>query len=111
MMLCTFLLHVILRVESNSINVSKQCLIDPIKSKWSMSINLLEHAICTCLFIGERLIVCKWVSVVHLVMCEAAIVFQSKSIKPFRDVATGPNLSLTTDHMFLSCFLDFDGIQ
>ena len=44
-------------------------------------------------------------------MCEAAIVLQSKSIKLFSDVATGPNLSLTTDHMYLSHSLDFGGIQ
>ena len=60
---------------------------------------------------NERVIVYRWVSVVHLVMCEVAIVLQSKSIKLFRDVATGPNVSLTTDHMFLSHSLDFGGIQ
>ena len=43
-----------------------------------------------------------------MVMCEAAIVLQSKSIKL---VATGPNLSLPTDHMFLSHSMDFGGIQ
>ena len=48
----------------------------------------------------------KWVSVVHRVMREAAIVLQSKSIKLFRYVATGPDLSLTAGHMFLSCSLD-----
>ena len=37
--------------------------------------------------------------------------FQVSPSKLFRDVATGPNLSLTTDHMFLSCSLDFGGIQ
>ena len=84
---------------------------DPIRSKWHMSIELLGHAICACIFNGERFIVCKWVSVVHLVMCEVAIVFQIKSIKLFRDVATGPNLSLTIDHKFLLCSLDFGGIQ
>ena len=42
-----------------------------------------------------------------MVVCEVAIVLQSKSIKLFRDVATGPNLSLTTDHMCLSHSLDF----
>ena len=58
-----------------------------------------------------KVIVCKWLSAVHLVMCEAAIVFQSKSIKPFRDVANGPKLSLTTDHMYLLHSLHFGGIQ
>ena len=111
MMLCTILLRFILRTESNSVNVSIWCLIDPIKSKWHMSIDLLACTICTCIFRGKRLIVCKWVSVVHMVMCEVAIVLQSKSIKLFRDVATGPNLSLTTYHMFLLHSLDFAGIQ
>ena len=111
MMLCIFHLRFILRVESNSINVSKWCLIDPIQSKWCMSIDLLAHAICTCDFKDERVSVYKCVSVVHLVRCEAAIVLQSKSIKLFRDVATGPNLSLTTDHMFLMHSLDFGVIQ
>ena len=36
---------------------------------------------------------------VVVVLCEVAIVLQSKSIKLFRDSATGPNLSLTTAHM------------
>ena len=71
-----------------------------------MSTDLLVCAICTCIFKGERVIVFKWLSVVLLVMCEVAIVLQSKSIKLFRDVATGPNLSLTTDHMCLLCSLD-----
>ena len=76
-----------------------------------MSIDLLVYAICACNFKDERAIVYKRVSVVYLVMCEVAIVLQSKSIKLFRNVATGPNLSLTTDHIFLSCFLDFGGMQ
>ena len=42
---------------------------------------------------------------------KAAIVLQSKSIKLFRDAATGPNLSLTTDHIYLSCSLEFGCIQ
>ena len=87
------------------------CLIDPIKSKWSVSLDLLLCAICTCIFKGGNNNLYKWVSVVHLVMCEAAIVLQSKFIKLFRDVATGPNLSLTTDHIFLSHSLDFGHIQ
>ena len=96
MLLCTSLLRFILRVESNSMNVSKWCMMDPIRSKLCMSIDPLVHAICTCVFKGERVIVFKWSSVVHLVMCEVAFVIQSKSIKLFRDVATGPNLSLIT---------------
>ena len=46
-----------------------------------------------------------------VVLCEVAIVLQNKSIKPFKDTATGPNLNLTTDHMYLSCSLDFGCIQ
>ena len=84
---------------------------DPIRSKWHMSIDMLACTLCACIFKGERVIVCKWVSVVHLVMCEAAIVLQSKSIKLFKGVTTGPKLSLPTDHMFLSHSLDFGGIQ
>ena len=99
--LCTSLLRFILRVESNSMNVSKWCLMDPIRSKWHESLDLLACAICAWIFKGERVIVSKWLSVVYLVMCEVAIVLQSKSIKLLRDVATGPNLSLTTDHIFL----------
>ena len=76
-----------------------------------MPIDMLVHAICMCDFKDERVIVCKWVSVVHLVICKVAIVLQSKSIKLLGYVATGPNLSHTTDHMFLSCSLDFGGIQ
>ena len=84
---------------------------DSIRSKWHVSIDLLAHAICTYVFNGEGVIVCKWVSVVHLVMCEVTIVLQSKYIKLFRDVATDSNLRLTTDHMFLLYSLDFSGIQ
>ena len=62
-------------------------------------------------FKGERVIVYKWVLVVQLLMSEAAIVLHNKSTKLFRDVATGPNLSLTTDHIFLMHSLDFGGIQ
>ena len=39
-------------------------------------------------------------------LCEVAIVLQSKSINLFRDAATGPILSLTTNHMYLLCSLD-----
>ena len=74
-------------------------MMDPIRIKLHGSIDLLACAICACVFKGETFIVCIWLSVVHLVMCEVAIVLQSKSIKLFRGVVTGPNLSLTTDHM------------
>ena len=76
-----------------------------------MPFDLLLHAICMSVFKGERVIVYKWVSVVHMVMCEVAIVLQSMSVKLHRFIATGPNLSLTTDHMFLLHSLDFGGIQ
>ena len=59
--------------------------------------------LCACIFKGERVMLHKCVSVV---MCEMAIVLQSVSIKLFRDVATSLNLSLKTDHMFLSLSLD-----
>ena len=35
----------------------------------------------------------------------------NKSTKLYRDVANGPNLCLTTDHMSLSCSLQFGVIQ
>ena len=76
-----------------------------------MSLDLLAHAICACVFKGERINVYKWVTVAHLVMCEVAIVLKSKSIKLFRDVATGPNLSCTRGHMFVLHSLDFGHIQ
>ena len=71
-----------------------------------MSINLLVHAICTCLFKGKIVIVLEWLSVVHMVVCEVATVLQSKSIKLLRDSATGPNLGVTTEHMCLSHSLE-----
>ena len=37
-------------------------------------------------------------------MCEAAMVLQSESIKLFRDVASGPILSLTTEPYILITF-------
>ena len=45
----------------------------------------------------------------HVVVAlyEMAIVLQSKSINLFRDAVTGPNLSLTRDHMYLLHSLDF----
>ena len=84
---------------------------DPIRSKWHVSIDLLACDICACLFKGESVIVFKWLSLVHLLICEVAAVLQSNSIKLFRYTATGPNLSLTTDHMCLSCSLDFSFVQ
>ena len=35
----------------------------------------------------------------------------NKSIKLYQGVSSGPHLSLTTDHMSLSCSLDFGVIQ
>ena len=60
-----------------------------------------------CFFKGWSVIVFEWLSVVHLVVCAEAIILQSKSIKLFRDAATGLTLSLTTDHMCLLHSLDF----
>ena len=59
----------------------------------------------------KELLCLRGLPVVHMVVCEVAIVLQSKSIKIFRDSATGPNLSLTTDHMCLLHSLDFGYIQ
>ena len=42
-----------------------------------MSLDLLVHALCVCIFKDERVTLYKWVSVVHLMMCEAAIALQS----------------------------------
>ena len=82
------------------------------RNKWHVSFDLLVHAICTCFFKGESVIV-PWLTIscphVVVVLCEVTIVPQSKSINLFRDAATGPNLNLTTDHMCLSHFLDFGG--
>ena len=110
MILCTSLLRFISRVQSNSVNVSKWCLMVPIRGKWCIPIALLECAICTCFYIGNMVVVFKWLSVVHMVVCEVAIVLQSKFIKLF-DVATSPKLSLATDHLCLSHSLDFDCFQ
>ena len=84
------------------------------RSKRHISIDLLACAICLCFFKSESVIV-PWmvVSCAHVVVVlyEVATVLQSKSITVFRDTATGPNLSLTTDHMCLSCSLNFGCIQ
>ena len=51
------------------------------------------------------LLFCNWLSScahVLVVLCEVAIVLQKKSINLFRDIATGPILSLTTNHMFMT---------
>ena len=53
---------------------------DPVRSKWCASIDLLACAICMYFFKGESVTVFKWLSVVHMVVCEVAIVLQSKSI-------------------------------
>ena len=74
---------------------------------WSMSTWLL----CMLLQRQKLVLFCNWLlSCTHVlvVLCEAAIVLQSKSINLFRDAATGPILSLTTNHVCLSCALDFD---
>ena len=55
----------------------------------------------------KSIIVFEWLSGVHMVVCKAAIILQSKSTKLFMDVATGPDLSLTTDHMCLLHSPDF----
>ena len=104
-------LRFILKAESNSMNGSKWCLMYPVRSKWCESMDLMACAIYTYFFKGERVIVFKWLSVVHMVVCEMAIVLQSKSIKLFGDAANGSNISLTTDHMCLPHSMDFGCIQ
>ena len=82
-------------------------------SKWWVSLDLYAHAFYACFFKGEEvLLFCNWRSRcthVLFVMCDTAIGLQSKSINPFKDAATGPILSLTTDHMCLLHSLDFGG--
>ena len=51
------------------------------------------------------------VNVVHLLMCEVAIVPQISSSNCIGSFATDPNLSLKTVHMSLSHSMDFGGIQ
>ena len=62
-------------------------------------------------FKGEKgLLFCNWLSrCAHIlvVLYEAAIVLQSKPINQFKGAATGPILSLTTNHMCLLHTLDF----
>ena len=83
------------------------------RSKWYMSFDLRVCPICACLFKGDS-VTGLWltISCAHVVVvpCEAAIVLQSNSINLSiysRNAATGPTLSLTTDHMYLLCSLDF----
>ena len=57
----------------------------PIKSKWCMFLDLLMHAICAHIFKVETVICVK---VVHSLMCEVAIVLQSKPIKLYRGFTT-----------------------
>ena len=113
-----YYVHLLLRftlvVESNSMNGSKWCLMDP---NWQTEVIGAYPLICwhvpyACASSKVKVLLCfEWLSAVHMVvvLCEAAIVLQSKSIKLFRDAAAGPNLSLTTDHMCLSCSLDCGG--
>ena len=68
--------------------------------------------ICGCVLLQrwKLLLFCNWLSsctCILVVLCEAAIVLQSKSINLFRDAAMGPILSLTRSHMCLSCSLNF----
>ena len=51
------------------------------QGKWHVSLDVLACAICACIFKDEGVNVYKWVSVVHMMVCEVAIVLQSKSIK------------------------------
>ena len=73
---------------------------------WSVGMGLLP-----CFFKGKKvLLFCNWRSRcahVLFVLCEVAIVLQSKSINLFRNAATGTILSMTINHMCLSHSLDF----
>ena len=73
---------------------------------WSVSVCLLHMLLRS----QKMLLFWKWSSWCTdgvAVMYEVAIVFWSKSINWFRDSANGPNLRLTTDHMYLLHSLDF----
>ena len=75
-----------------------------------MSFDLWSHAFCMCIFNGERCfcsVIDYQVAHVLVVLCEMAIVLQSKSINLFRDAVIGPILRLTTNHMCLLFSLDF----
>ena len=78
---------------------------------WKEMMYVLWCAFCVCLFKSKKvLLFCNWLSScahVLVALCEAAIVLQRKSINLFKDAATGPVLSLTTNHMCLSHSLDF----
>ena len=83
-----------------------------VRRKWYMSFDLWVCAFCICFFKGERcycfVIDYQVAHIFLVVLCEAAIVIQSKSINPFMDAATGPILSLTTNHVCLLHSLDFE---
>ena len=74
-----------------------------VTKEWCMSFDLWSHSFCPCFFKGEKvLLLCNWLwrcTHVLVVLCEVAIVIQSKAINLFRDAATGPILSLTINHM------------
>ena len=93
----------------------------PIKNRWHafldpndawliqcMSLDQLTCAICMCIFKVQ------WdTGYISDVSIDVGSGYcpSSKSIKLYRGVASGPNLSLTIDHMSLSCSLDFGVIQ
>ena len=76
------------------------------RGNWEMKRFNQQNEKFTSNYPNDVFIVYKWISLIHLVMCEMAIVLQSISTKLFRDVATCPNLRPTTDHMFLAYSLD-----
>ena len=53
-------------------------LMDPIRDKWFVSIDLLACAICACFFRGSKVVVFKWLSVVHMLVYEVTIVLQKQ---------------------------------
>ena len=102
----------ILVFKSISMKRSKWCLMDP---NWWTEVSDACPLIYGCMpsvctFSKVKvLLFFDWLSVVHMLWlcCVKHLLSFTVSLSIcFRDVATGPNLSLTTDHMYLSCSLD-----
>ena len=82
------------------------CMIDP---RWCISLDQLMCMPYACASSKWRELLC--ISGLHLLMWEVAIVLQISPSNLCRGVASGPNLSLTRDHMSSSCSLDFGVVQ
>ena len=112
-----YYIHLLLRfiwaVENNSVNGSIWSLVDP--SWWTEVSGMyplicwcmpLQRQKCYCVLNGYQLYTCGG-SGVWSNYCPSKQVYQTV----FRDSATGPNISLTTDHICLLCSLDFGCVQ